>query len=57
MDRRLRGDTLVGEMEERPEAIACWDAAKCAYCRNTIYDKRAYLCEIKNCLDILPLHV
>lgn len=57
MDRRPRGDTLVGlEMEEWPEAIACW-GAKCPGCNKVNYDKLATLRNIKECIDRLPVHI
>ncbi|KAF8970912.1 hypothetical protein BDZ97DRAFT_1789320 [Flammula alnicola] len=59
MDRRPLGDTLCGlEMEEWPEAIACWEA-KCQKtdCGRLNYNKLSTLRDIKDCVDRLPLHI
>lgn len=55
MDKRPLGDTLRGlDMEEWPEAIACWEA-KCRHCGRINYDKLNTLRDIKRCIDKLPL--
>jgi hypothetical protein len=55
MDKRPLGNTLCGlEMEEWPEAIACWEA-KCKHCGRLNYDKLETLRDIKRCIDTLPL--
>lgn len=59
MDRRPLGDTLCSlEMEDWPEAVACWEA-KCqkSDCGRLNYNKLSTLRDIKNCLDKLPSHV
>ncbi len=57
MDRRPLGDTLCGlEMEEWPEAIACWNA-KCRNCGRLNYNKINTLRDIQDCIDKIPLHV
>ncbi|KAF8901333.1 hypothetical protein CPB84DRAFT_1777587 [Gymnopilus junonius] len=59
MDRRPLGDTLCSlEMEEWPEAIACWEA-KCqkSDCGRKNYNKLNTLRDIKKCLDQLPSHI
>lgn len=56
MDQRPLGDTLSGlDMEEWPEAIACW-SSKCqkADCGRLNYDKLPTLRDIKNFIDSLP---
>lgn len=56
MDRRPLGDTLSGlDMEEWPEAIACWDmACKKMSCGKYTYNKAATLRAIKDGIDRLP---
>lgn len=58
MDRRPSGDTLCGlDMEEWPEAIACWEA-QCnqSGCGRLNYNKMNTLRDIRECVDKLPLH-
>ncbi|KAF9035159.1 hypothetical protein BJ165DRAFT_1510547 [Panaeolus papilionaceus] len=56
LDKRPAGDTLCGlEMEEWPEAMACWEAC-CAKtgCGRLNYNKLETLRDIKVCVDRLP---
>ncbi|KAF9524543.1 hypothetical protein CPB83DRAFT_742854, partial [Crepidotus variabilis] len=57
MDKRALGDSLYGlDMEEWPEATACWSATcSKADCARMNYDKTHTLRKIKNCIDNLPL--
>lgn len=59
MDRRPLGDTLCGlDMEEWPEAVACWEAqCKQAGCGRLNYNKIVTLRVIRDCVDTLPLHL
>jgi hypothetical protein len=56
MDRRPAGDTLLSlDMEEWPEAVACWEAkCKTESCNAHSYDKLGTLKAIKDCLEQLP---
>ena len=59
MDRRPLGDTICSlEMEEWPEAGACWEA-KCQKvdCGRLNYNKLMTLKDIRSCIDKLVLHV
>ncbi|CAA7263881.1 unnamed protein product [Cyclocybe aegerita] len=59
MDRRPLGDSLCSlEMEEWPEALACW-TAKCQKndCGRPNYNKLETLRDIRGCIDRLPLHI
>lgn len=57
IDRRPLGDALYGlDMEEWPEAVACWEA-KCQHCERLTYNKLDTLRDIKDCIDKLPTHV
>jgi len=59
LDRRPLGDMLGSlDMEEWPEAIACWEA-KCAKadCERLNYSRLATLRDINHCVSLLPSHV
>jgi len=57
MDRRPKGDTLLGsQFDEWPEAKACW-AAKCDGCSSTLYNQAGTMRHIKACLDLLPTSI
>ncbi|PPQ68179.1 hypothetical protein CVT24_005067 [Panaeolus cyanescens] len=56
MDKRPAGDTLCGlDMEEWPEAVACWEAC-CTKpgCGRLNYSKLETLRDIKKCVERLP---
>lgn len=59
MDKRSLGDSLYSlDMEEWPEAIACWSAT-CSKsdCARVYYDKIHTLKKVKCCIDDLPVCV
>ncbi|TFK35174.1 hypothetical protein BDQ12DRAFT_760384 [Crucibulum laeve] len=59
MDRRPLGDTLCGlDMEEWPEAIACWEA-RCTKegCGRLNYSKIATLRDVMDCVGRLPFTI